>query len=681
MASDDPPRSPTTHHDPTMRLISPYHHVASLPPASMPAAHATGADPAALDLDTVATMLASRPDAPAALDTAAHDQHQRPPQSPTFRLEDAVYLSPVDHSKLPPAPWLAAIASTAAAAAASDTAAPAPPPAPPQDATAGAYAMDPAGFAALLGQWSPTAVDVVDATLATLDPMATFMTTTTTTTTTMATHDAPPVTVFSLPDPASSAPMPLPMITEAVVATSPASTPVPTDPSPPAVPASSSSPAPTASRRPSTTTDGSPVLSAVPRRLSVAAATDAPAALPLPPARRASSSEIEHHLDERLLHVDFNDVTVTELKDHLRQRGKPATGKKAVLVARIKAEIAAVLAKRAARAPAGSAEAESLAADAERAAEDAKRAEDQVGAAAVAGIKPPRPDPPQPLPQPLPQTQVAMPMQMHAVQYAQQPQQPYHFPGAPAPLVPAGTAILPAGVMPGSMSPGIACMSPCLPTGAATTGMSPSLATTALMQSVPGSPGVPAPGIWGGGGPAASGLPSPRFQPYPLARPRTNSVQYATSPLVAGGAPSPPVGRLRTNSISYASAAPTTLPQPPRNRSASVSTMVAGMSLDAAAAVAAAAAWNEHAAAAAAAGVMLPDGMMYTMAPPLPPQADAPVPDVGMQRAAVAAAGLATLGHALGAVQQPVSTMAMAPGAPSSMMGGGYVPGPAPGTL
>ncbi|KAJ3360006.1 hypothetical protein GGF32_008804 [Allomyces javanicus] len=653
-----------------MRLISPYHHVASLPPASMPAVHAAGADPAALDLDTVAAMLASRPDAPATLYTG-HEPHQhQQPQSPTFRLEDAVYLSPVDHSKLPPAPWLAAIASTAAAAAAVENTGPAPPPAPPQDATASAYALDPAGFAALLGQWSPTAVDV-DAPLATLDPMATFMTTTTTTT--MATHEVqPPVGTFTLPDPSSSsAPVPLPMITEAVVATSPASTPVPTDPSPPA--ASSSSPAPTASRRPSTTTDGSPVLSAVPRRLSVAAATDAPAALPLPPARRASSSEIEHHLDERLLHVDFNDVTVTELKDHLRQRGKPATGKKAVLVARIKAEIAAVLAKRAARAPAGSAEAESLAADAERAAEDAKRAEDQVGAAAVAGIKPPRPDPPQALPQPLHQ-QVAVPMQvpMHAVQYAQQqPQQPYHFPGAPAPLplVPSATVIMP-GVMPGSMSPGIACMSPGLPQSAAT-GMSPGLATAAL----PGSPGIPAPGIWGGGGPAASGLPSPRFQPYPLARPRTNSVQYAASPLIA---PSPPVGRLRTNSISYVSAAaPTTLPQPPRNRSASVSTMVAGMSLDAAAAVAAAAAWNEHAAAAAAAaaGVMLPEGMMYTMPPP--PPAVAPGLD---GRAAVAAAGLATLGHALGNV--PPTSGAATPGAPSSMMVmGGYVPGPAPGTM
>ncbi|KNE64571.1 hypothetical protein AMAG_09930 [Allomyces macrogynus ATCC 38327] len=658
-----------------MRLISPYHHVASLPPASMPATHATDTDPTALDFDTVAAMLASRPDAPAALYTThnPHDPHQQP-QSPTFRLEDAVYLSPVDHSKLPPAPWLAAITSAAAAAAAAgDNAGPAPPPAPPQDATASAYPLDPAGFAALLGQWSPQAVDVGDAPMATLDPMATFMTTTTTTT--MATHDAPQVTASSLPDPASSAPMPLPMITEAVVATSPASTPLPTDLSPPAANASSSSPAPTASRRPSTTTDGSPVLSAVPRRLSVAAATDAPAALPLPPARRASSSEIEHHLDERLLHVDFNDVTVTELKDHLRQRGKPATGKKAVLVARIKAEIAAVLVKRAARAPAGSAKAESLAADAERAAEDAKRAEDQVGAAAVAGIKPPRPDPPQPLPQPLPQAQMAMPMQMQmhaAVQYAQQQQpQQYHFPGAPAPLplVSAGTAILPAGVMPGSMSPGIPCMSPGLPTGA--TGMSPSLATAAL----PGSPGIPAPGIWSSaGGPAVSGLPSPRFQPYPLARPRTNSVQYAASPLIA---PSPPAGRLRTNSISYASASvPTTLPQPPRNRSASVSTMVAGMSLDAAAAVAAAAAWNEHAAAAAAAARvgMLPEGMMYTMPAPAPPNA------------AVAAAGLATLGHALGAAvqqqqqeqqQQPVSTMA--PGAPSMM--GGYVPGPAPGTL
>lgn len=43
-------------------------------------------------------------------------------------------------------------------------------------------------------------------------------------------------------------------------------------------------------------------------------------------------------LDEQLEKVDFDDITVSELKEMLRQRGKPATGKKAILVKRLQEE-------------------------------------------------------------------------------------------------------------------------------------------------------------------------------------------------------------------------------------------------------------------------------------------------------------------------------------------------------
>ncbi|KAI7852450.1 hypothetical protein BDC45DRAFT_607325 [Circinella umbellata] len=51
--------------------------------------------------------------------------------------------------------------------------------------------------------------------------------------------------------------------------------------------------------------------------------------------------DVEQHqrkLDDQLEKVDFDDITVSELKDMLRQRGKPATGKKAILVQRLQDE-------------------------------------------------------------------------------------------------------------------------------------------------------------------------------------------------------------------------------------------------------------------------------------------------------------------------------------------------------
>lgn len=46
----------------------------------------------------------------------------------------------------------------------------------------------------------------------------------------------------------------------------------------------------------------------------------------------------QKQLDNQLNKVDFNDITVSELKEMLRQRGKPATGKKAVLLQRLQEE-------------------------------------------------------------------------------------------------------------------------------------------------------------------------------------------------------------------------------------------------------------------------------------------------------------------------------------------------------
>lgn len=47
-------------------------------------------------------------------------------------------------------------------------------------------------------------------------------------------------------------------------------------------------------------------------------------------------AETKRRLDEQLLHVNFDDVTVAELKEMLRERGLLATGKKAILIERLK---------------------------------------------------------------------------------------------------------------------------------------------------------------------------------------------------------------------------------------------------------------------------------------------------------------------------------------------------------
>ncbi|POG76845.1 hypothetical protein GLOIN_2v850750 [Rhizophagus irregularis DAOM 181602=DAOM 197198] len=52
-----------------------------------------------------------------------------------------------------------------------------------------------------------------------------------------------------------------------------------------------------------------------------------------------SPEEYQRKLDEELEKVDFEDITVSELKEMLRQRGKPATGKKAVLMQRLQEEV------------------------------------------------------------------------------------------------------------------------------------------------------------------------------------------------------------------------------------------------------------------------------------------------------------------------------------------------------
>ncbi|KAI9495572.1 hypothetical protein BDB00DRAFT_813873 [Zychaea mexicana] len=60
----------------------------------------------------------------------------------------------------------------------------------------------------------------------------------------------------------------------------------------------------------------------------------------------------QRKLDEQLERVDFDDITVSELKEMLRQRGRPATGKKAVLVQRLLDERELIKAIKSGRAPA-----------------------------------------------------------------------------------------------------------------------------------------------------------------------------------------------------------------------------------------------------------------------------------------------------------------------------------------
>ncbi|KAI9027525.1 hypothetical protein CLU79DRAFT_885344 [Phycomyces nitens] len=58
----------------------------------------------------------------------------------------------------------------------------------------------------------------------------------------------------------------------------------------------------------------------------------------------------QRRLDDQLERANFEDITVSELKDMLRQRGKPATGKKAVLLQRLQEERDNIQAARSGRA-------------------------------------------------------------------------------------------------------------------------------------------------------------------------------------------------------------------------------------------------------------------------------------------------------------------------------------------
>ncbi|ORZ10568.1 hypothetical protein BCR42DRAFT_422645 [Absidia repens] len=47
------------------------------------------------------------------------------------------------------------------------------------------------------------------------------------------------------------------------------------------------------------------------------------------------AEQLQKRLDDQLVKANFDDITVSELKEMLRQRGKPATGKKAILLQRL----------------------------------------------------------------------------------------------------------------------------------------------------------------------------------------------------------------------------------------------------------------------------------------------------------------------------------------------------------
>lgn len=50
------------------------------------------------------------------------------------------------------------------------------------------------------------------------------------------------------------------------------------------------------------------------------------------------AASFQKRLDDELIKIDFDDITVSELKDMLKQRGKPATGRKSILVQRLQDE-------------------------------------------------------------------------------------------------------------------------------------------------------------------------------------------------------------------------------------------------------------------------------------------------------------------------------------------------------
>ncbi|KAI7867548.1 hypothetical protein BDF14DRAFT_1881676 [Spinellus fusiger] len=56
------------------------------------------------------------------------------------------------------------------------------------------------------------------------------------------------------------------------------------------------------------------------------------------PSQPLDAEQHQRRLDDQLIKVNFDDITVSELKEMLRQRSKPATGKKAVLMQRLQEE-------------------------------------------------------------------------------------------------------------------------------------------------------------------------------------------------------------------------------------------------------------------------------------------------------------------------------------------------------
>ncbi|KAI9265644.1 hypothetical protein EDC94DRAFT_488830, partial [Helicostylum pulchrum] len=54
--------------------------------------------------------------------------------------------------------------------------------------------------------------------------------------------------------------------------------------------------------------------------------------------RLINKEELRRQLDQKLEKINFDDITVAELKEALRERGLSATGRKAELLARLKRE-------------------------------------------------------------------------------------------------------------------------------------------------------------------------------------------------------------------------------------------------------------------------------------------------------------------------------------------------------
>ncbi|KAI9104536.1 hypothetical protein DFS34DRAFT_682432 [Phlyctochytrium arcticum] len=95
-------------------------------------------------------------------------------------------------------------------------------------------------------------------------------------------------------------------------------------------------PSPAASRVDSAILSGGSSLTSKPQPIALIPIAPAPARKdPVP------LSQEEHYakLDTSLLRADFDDITVAELKDLLRERGLPSSGKKALLVQRLQEEL------------------------------------------------------------------------------------------------------------------------------------------------------------------------------------------------------------------------------------------------------------------------------------------------------------------------------------------------------